>query len=124
MATIRGRNTRPEVVVRRYLHATGLRYLLHDRRLPGTPDIVLPRYKVAVFVHGCFWHRHQGCPYATVPATRTEFWAKKFQSNVERDARAMKAIVEVGWTPIVFWECGLRNPIALDELFWRIVEKG
>jgi DNA mismatch endonuclease (patch repair protein) len=121
MAGIRSVDTAPEMLVRRYLHACGLRFRLHDRRLPGRPDIVLPRYRVAVYVHGCFWHRHNGCRYATTPATRPDFWQQKFEENRRRDASSIEQVMLTCWTPIVVWECALRNVNALDELFWRIV---
>lgn len=105
MSRIRGKDTRPEMVVRRFLHAKGMRYHLHDRKLPGTPDLVFPSRKVAVFVHGCFWHGHEGCKRATLPATRTEFWFEKIKANVERDRRAEASLHEAGWKVIVVWQC-------------------
>ncbi|MCY4222392.1 MAG: very short patch repair endonuclease [Thiotrichales bacterium] len=110
MAGIRGRNTLPELALRRALHARGLRYRLHVRRLPGTPDLVFPRFRAVCFVHGCFWHRHAGCPYTTSPATRPEFWQAKFAANVERDRRNQHELLEVGWRVAVVWECALRKP--------------
>lgn len=121
MAGIKGSNTQPELLVRRYLHATGLRFRLHDRRLPGRPDIVLPRYRTVVLIHGCFWHRHPDCRYATTPATRADFWASKFSSNVQRDQRVAAALVSLGWKVLTFWECETRDPANLDLLFFRIV---
>lgn len=121
MAGIRGRDTLPEMRVRRFLHAAGLRFRLHSRRLPGRPDVVLPRYKAAVFVHGCFWHRHPGCPYATTPSTRETFWSSKFEANVARDARNANDARVAGWTPLVIWECETAREEALDALFWRIL---
>ncbi len=109
MSSIRGRNTRPEVGLRRALHARGLRYRLHDPRLPGKPDIVFPRFHATCFVHGCFWHRHTGCRYATTPASRKAFWAAKFEANVSRDARNRLELLAVGWRVAVVWECALRN---------------
>lgn len=97
MRRIRGRNTIPEVAVRRALHARGLRFRLHRRDLPGTPDIVLPARRLVIFVHGCFWHRHAGCRGSTTPSTRREFWQAKFDANVQRDARAGAALVGSGW---------------------------
>lgn len=123
MRGIKGRDTQPELAVRRYLHATGLRYRLHDKRLPGRPDIVLLRFGTVVFVHGCFWHRHEGCPYATTPASRTEFWARKFTQNVRRDAGNVRTLEAAGWTVLTMWECQSRDLMLLDELFWRIVSK-
>jgi DNA mismatch endonuclease, patch repair protein len=124
MARIRGRDTLPEMRVRRYLHAAGLRFRLHSRSLPGRPDVVLPQHRVAVFVHGCFWHRHPGCPYATTPSTREAFWSSKFQANVARDVRNVDDVRAAGWTPLVVWECETSREEALDALFWRIVAAG
>ena len=111
MAGIKGRNTRPEMIVRRFLHANGYRFRLHRRDLPGSPDIVLPRFRTCIFVHGCFWHRHAGCRYATTPKTRPEFWQTKFERNVDRDVRARAALVADGWTVVTIWECELKSPI-------------
>lgn len=108
MAGIRGKGTRPEIAVRRALHAAGFRFRLHDRRLPGRPDIVLPRYRAVILVHGCFWHRHEGCRLTTTPATRVEFWEQKFAGNVARDARDAVLLAAAGWRIAVVWECGLR----------------
>ena len=109
MARIGSKNTLPELVLRRALHARGLRYRLHHRGLPGTPDLVFRRFRAVCFVHGCFWHRHAGCPYATSPATRPEFWQAKFDSNVERDRRNRLSLLEAGWRVAIVWECALRN---------------
>lgn len=121
MSKIKGKNTKPEIAVRSMLHRAGYRFRLHGRKLPGSPDIVLARHKTVVFVHGCFWHRHEGCKYTTTPKTRVEFWSDKFRKNVERDARQQQQLREMGWTVIVVWECELRDPIKLanrlnDEL--------
>jgi len=104
MAGIGPSNTAPEIAVRRYLHACGLRFRLHDKRLPGRPDIVLAAPHIAVFVHGCFWHRHPGCRFATTPATNSEFWANKFEANISRDAVKATQLKDLGWTPLVIWE--------------------
>lgn len=111
MSGIRGRNTRPEMAVRRHLHAAGLRFRLHRKDLPGKPDIVLPRHKVAIFVHGCFWHRHAGCPKATTPSSNVEFWQKKFADNVARDVRDRAALEALGWRVLVVWECELKGGV-------------
>lgn len=121
MRGIRGANTQPEMAVRRYLHAAGLRFKLHDRALPGRPDIVLPRYRAVVFVHGCFWHRHSGCRFTTVPSTRPEFWSAKFAANVARDVATNARIAAAGWRVLVIWECEIGNFERLDLLFLEIV---
>ena len=111
MSGIRGKDTRPELLVRSGLHRMGFRFRLHDRKLPGSPDLVLRRYSAAVFVHGCYWHRHEGCRFATTPATRPEFWQEKFDANVARDRRHQQLLRGAGWRVFVVWECALRrNP--------------
>jgi DNA mismatch endonuclease (patch repair protein) len=109
MSRIRGRDTRPELVLRRILHALGLRYRLQGKGLPGTPDLVFPRHKVVVFVHGCFWHRHAGCKIASTPKSNTAFWTEKFAKNVARDARMASSLEQLGWRVLVVWECELAN---------------
>lgn len=109
MANIRGRDTKPEMLVRRMLHGAGYRYRLHDRQMPGRPDVVLPRHRVAIFVHGCFWHRHRECRLCTTPATRAEFWRDKFAANVERDQRNSASLVASGWRVATIWECALKR---------------
>lgn len=109
MSGIRSSNTRPEMIVRKYLHANGFRYRLHVRKLPGSPDLVLPRYHVVIFVHGCFWHRHAGCRYASTPASNVERWRLKFEANTERDARSERMLHAAGWRVIVVWECELKQ---------------
>lgn len=108
MAQIRGSNTAPEKRLRSLLHRKGFRFVLHDRRLSGKPDIVLPKYKAAIFVHGCFWHRHRGCKNATNPSTRRDFWQEKFSQNVKRDARNRAELRKAGWRVFVIWECKLQ----------------
>jgi DNA mismatch endonuclease, patch repair protein len=105
MARFKGQNTRPEILVRKALHAVGLRFRLHRRDLPGTPDIVLPKRKIAIFVHGCFWHHHQGCPIGKIPASRPDFWRAKFERNAERDLAARDALQAMGWIVAEIWEC-------------------
>lgn len=108
MSRIKGRNTGPELRLRSLLHRAGFRFRLHAKDLPGKPDIVLPKYRTAIFVHGCFWHRHEGCRNATTPSTRTEFWQDKFNGNVDRDRRNTAALETAGWTVITVWECDLK----------------
>lgn len=114
MAGIKGKNTRPEMLVRQCLARAGLRYRLHRRDLPGAPDIVLPGAKAAIFVHGCFWHVHQGCRYAARPATRPEFWKAKLEGNMERDEGAAARLAMLGWRVLVIWECATRSAEELD----------
>ena len=123
MAGIRRADTRPELVVRRGLHARGFRFRLHDARLPGRPDLVLRKHGVAVFVHGCFWHGHD-CNLFKRPATRREFWSSKIARNVERDGESMRRLHEAGWRTLVVWECSMKGRRRLDpqELFDRLCE--
>lgn len=116
MGRIRGKNTMPEIVVRQAAHRLGLRFRVHRRDLPGTPDIVFPKYRLVIFVHGCFWHRHEGCRRCTTPKTRIEFWNEKFRKNVERDQRDTEALLNLGWNVLTIWECQTKNPEALDAL--------
>lgn len=116
MRAIRGRDTAPELRVRRAAHAAGLRFRLQRRDLPGTPDLVFPRHRVALFVHGCYWHRHPDCRYTTVPSSNTEFWTTKFVANVERDARKTRELEEAGWRVAVIWECETRDQSTLPAL--------
>jgi DNA mismatch endonuclease, patch repair protein len=115
MSRIRSGNTKPEMVVRSLLHRMGYRFRLHRKDLPGKPDIVLSKYKTVIFVHGCFWHRHEGCKYAYNPKSRIEFWQKKFKDNVERDNKNKKAIAILGWHIVVIWECETKEPEQLAE---------
>lgn len=108
MSRIRDRDTGPELRLRSLLHRAGFRFRLHAKKLPGRPDIVLPRYRTAIFVHGCFWHRHSGCRNATTPSTRVEFWQEKFDSNVRRDSRNRADLEAAGWTVMTVWECELK----------------
>lgn len=118
MARIRAKDTRPEMMVRRFLHACGYRYRLHDRRLPGSPDIVLPRWRTVVEVRGCFWHAHEGCDRFRIPKTRTEWWQDKLMRNRERDGDNLAGLIDLGWNVVVVWECALRDrpDEALQEL--------
>src|SRR5262245_32414694 len=113
MAAIRGKDTRPELTIRRVLHKMGYRYVLHDRRLPGRPDLVFPRSRKVIFGHGCFWHMHE-CTYGrVVPVTNAQFWLKKRVGNVERDVRATRALAAEGWQVLVIWECEIREVDSL-----------
>ena len=114
MARIRGKNTKPELVLRKALHRQGFRFRLHAKDVPGRPDLVLRKFNAVVFVHGCFWHRHEGCRYATVPATRTEYWTAKFERNVARDSEVRSRLVEAGWRVATVWECALRKAGHVD----------
>ncbi|MDD5596903.1 MAG: very short patch repair endonuclease [Victivallaceae bacterium] len=107
MSRVHSKNTKPELYVRRELHKAGFRFRLHNSHLPCKPDIILPKYKTVIFVHGCFWHRHPNCKRATTPATNTEYWQKKFKRNVERDKLGIEQLKNAGWTVCVIWECEL-----------------
>jgi DNA mismatch endonuclease (patch repair protein) len=122
MAGISGKNSRPEMFVRSLLHAAGYRFRLHRKGLPGKPDIVLPKYKIVVFIHGCFWHRHAGCRLSKLPATRQDFWAEKLQANVERDKSATTKLEELGWRVLWVWECATRGAGAQKTLPAAIVD--
>jgi DNA mismatch endonuclease (patch repair protein) len=108
MAGIRGKNTKSELLLRRTLHAAGFRYRIHDRRLPGKPDLVFPMYRAVIFVHGCYWHRHPGCWWNTTPSSNIRFWQRKLDRNAERDAHIIVKLGELGWRVAVVWECSFR----------------
>jgi len=110
MSGIRGKNTKPELALRGALHAHGFRFRLHPSKVHGRPDLVLPKHRAVVFVHGCFWHRHKGCRYTTSPATSPEFWRAKFETNVARDSAVRATLLEEGWRVATVWECALRKP--------------
>ena len=120
MSHIRGKDTKPELVLRTALHKRGLRYRLHVQGLPGKPDLVFPRYRAVIFVNGCFWHRHSGCRYASVPSSNSEFWKEKFEQNVTRDRYNRKMLLEAGYRVLVVWECETRAN-CLDQLVERVV---
>ena len=115
MSRVRGKDTKPELLIRKGMHAAGLRYRLHDRRLPGTPDLVFPGSRSVIFVHGCFWHGHD-CPLFRLPATRTEFWATKIAANQARDIRAVADLRAMGWRVLTIWECAVRGPARRPPL--------
>jgi len=123
MASVGQRDTGPEMCLRRILHRFGLRYRLHDRRLPGSPDLVFPRFRAVVFVHGCFWHVHEGCKFSTKPSSRKEFWKEKFEANEKRDRRNYDLLLTSGWRVLVVWECAIkaRKNAGLEELGLDVV---
>ena len=123
MSRIRGKSTKPEILVRKGLHARGFRFRLHNKKLPGSPDIVLPKYGVAIMVNGCFWHGHKGCRYATKSKTNIEFWEAKIARNRHRDEVTTAHLEALGWTVITVWECELRNSSQLDERLNALVEE-
>ena len=122
MALVKSKDTKPEILIRKALFSYGFRYRLHDKALPGKPDIVLPKYRTVILVHGCFWHRHSGCSAATIPKSNTEYWMSKFKKNVERDTAQQLELTDLGWHVIVVWECKMQKNFAnviallLDEL--------
>lgn len=121
MSGIRGKNTKPEMAVRRGLHAMGFRYTLHNRKLPGSPDLVLPKYNAVIFVHGCFWHGHD-CHLFKWPKTRTEFWREKIGANIQRDEQNYDLLTDDGWRQAIVWECSLRGRAKLeaDQVFEKL----
>ncbi len=124
MSGIKSKDTKPEILVRKYLHGRGLRYRLHAKGLPGKPDLVFPKYKAVVFVHGCFWHQHPGCKYASKPQTQEVFWENKLSDNVKRDSYQMAALEELGWRVFVVWECELQEGESrLETLYFDITKK-
>jgi DNA mismatch endonuclease, patch repair protein len=116
MSRIRNKDTKPEMLVRRFLFANGFRYRLHDKKLPGKPDLVLPKFKTVIFVHGCFFHGHEGCRYFVVPKTRTEWWLDKIDTNKRRDEENITKLMAAGWHVIVIFECDLKAPIRDNTL--------
>lgn len=124
MSRIRARDTKPEMQVRRMLHAAGFRYRLHVKDLPGKPDIVLPKWKTVIFVHGCFWHHHEGCKNATTPKTRTEWWLRKFETNRKNDANAQKKLEATGWRVIVVWECEISEKAVFNLSLKSFITNG
>lgn len=124
MSRVRARDTKPEMIVRRLLHAKGFRYRLHDRRLPGTPDLVFSGRRKAIFIHGCFWHRHEGCHLARIPKSKVEFWTSKLEGNRARDIANVTTLEELGWKVLVVWECELKNLHALTDRLIRFLNDG
>jgi DNA mismatch endonuclease (patch repair protein) len=123
MSRIRGKNTKPEILIRKGLHARGFRFRLHNKKLPGSPDVVLPKYGVAIMVNGCFWHGHKGCRYATKPKTNVEFWETKIARNKHRDEVTAAHLEALGWTVITIWECELRTSSQLDDRLNTLTEE-
>lgn len=123
MSKISGKETKPEILVRKFLFANGFRYRKNDKKLAGKSDIVLPKYKTAIFVHGCFWHGHQGCKKSALPQTNYEFWEKKIGGNVERDKINQKKLKKDGWKVIVIWQCEIKNRELFEKAMKRIVAK-
>lgn len=123
MRRIRSSDTRPELHVRRLAHSLGLRFRLRRKDMPGTPDLVFPKHRLALFVHGCFWHQHPGCVRATVPETRVEFWTRKFAANVARDERDIRSLEALGWRVLIVWECELKDEGRLKENLEELTRK-
>ena len=123
MASVGQRNTGPELRLRKALHRLGFRYRLNERNLPGSPDLVLPKYRAVIFVHGCYWHVH-GCKYSTIPSTRKEFWLEKFEANKKRDKAKIDSLLELGWRVLVVWECAtkLKEKEEFEELIKQVTE--
>lgn len=123
MSRIKSRDTKPELVLRSVMHRKGFRFRVNDTRLPGKPDIVFPKYRAAVFVHGCFWHRHPGCSVATTPKSNTAFWMEKFDRNVARDARSKEALEASGWRVLTVWECDLKSSVKIAQAAQELAER-
>ena len=123
MSKVTAKDTRPEVKIRKYLFSKGFRYRKNDKRFPGKPDIVLPKYKIVIFVHGCFWHGHKNCKKSTLPQTNYEFWKNKIQGNTERDKSNQKQLKKLGWKIIVVWQCQIKNRELFEKTMKRIVQK-
>ena len=124
MSRIKSKNTKPEMLVRKFLHAQGFRYKLHDKKLPGKPDIVLPKYQTVINVHGCYFHRHQNCKLCTTPAkTSKTNWSKKFAGTIERDKKNSKALKKLGWKEIIIWECKTKSVSKLQKTFNSLLKK-
>ena len=122
MSRIKGKNTKPEETVQKYLFSQGFRYRKNDKRLPGKPDIVLPKYKTVIFVNGCFWHKHEGCKYFVWPKSNSEFWKEKIESNIVRDKKQYEELKNAGWHVIIVWECELKKKQRMDTLERLVTE--
>lgn len=122
MSRIKGKDTKPEILVRKFLFSQGFRYRLHDKKFPGKPDLVFPKYKKLVFIHGCYWHGHEGCKYFVPPKTRTEWWMNKINENKKRDERNIAELKKIMWQPIIIWECELK-PDKREKTLEKLVRK-
>ena len=122
MSRVKGKDTKPEEIVRKYLFSQGFRYRKNDKRLPGKPDIVLPKYKTVIFVNGCFWHKHEGCKYFVWPKSNSEFWKEKIESNLVRDKKQYEELKNAGWHVIIVWECELKKKQRMDTLERLVTE--
>ena len=122
MSRVKGKDTKPEEIVRKYLFSQGFRYRKNDKRLPGKPDIVLPKYKTVIFVNGCFWHKHEGCKYFVWPKSNSEFWKEKIESNIVRDKNQYEELKNAGWHVIIVWECELKKKQRMDTLERLVTE--
>jgi len=126
MSRIRSKDTKPELFVRKFLFSNGFRFKLHDKTLPGKPDIVLPKYKTAIFIHGCFWHGHQGCKYFVIPKTRTQWWIEKISRNATSDLKRSVDLSDLGWKVITVWECDIRpekRASTFEKLLHQLTEE-
>ncbi|MBO9633500.1 MAG: DNA mismatch endonuclease Vsr [Chitinophagaceae bacterium] len=119
MSRIKNKDTKPELLVRKFLHSKGFRYKLNDKSLPGKPDLVLPRYKTIIFIHGCFWHGHESCRYFVVPKTRTEWWMNKIENNRRNDEKSATICLDAGWKVLIIWECELK-PSKIQETLTKL----
>ena len=126
MSRIKGTDTKPEMLVRKYLHVNGIRYRLHNKNLPGKPDLTLTKYHTVIFVNGCFWHGHKGCQYFVLPKTRTAWWQEKIEETIKRDNTAIQNLKELGWEPIIIWECELKpvkRNVSLSNIISTITKE-
>lgn len=127
MSRIRSKNTKPEILVRKFLHSHGFRFRIHVDYLPGKPDIVLLKYKTVILIHGCFWHGHESCTFARIPKSNVDYWSKKLSNNIKRDKQHIEALKKIGWSVIIIWECQLKKPeliSTLEQLIATIKKNG
>jgi len=123
MSKIRGKETKPEIHVRKFLFSEGFRYRINDKRYPGKPDLVLPKYKTVIFIHGCFWHHHEDCKASKLPETNADFWEKKILDNVARDRKNIEKLKSEGWNVIVIWQCEIKSKAKREERLKRLTEQ-